>query len=357
MKPLYKHRDGVCSRGWLFMGEQGGPCDKACQMCYYAHQKNLVFYDYWTLVLHANMFRHYYGLDACDITGGEATIYKTKHGDIVDLVRHCSNIGLRPTIITHGQNIRDDWKLGRPRPLYQEIEDAGLEDWLVSLHGGSAASHDAVLGENGSFDRLLHGVSLVKRPVRYNTTIMDTNYKDLPVNILSDKPPTVWNPIMFNPFYVWSKEKEIDFQVQYREAAPYLADAIQKLEPLGWEINVRYWPLCIAQEFGFAENVCGYHQVPFDPWEWRLSVTQRIDMSQVEKEGGWYSAERLRAAAWMKGRENTACEGCAASSICDKPPLQYQKRYGNGELVPIGGPAMTDPLHFQSKRGVLCHAD
>ena len=354
MKPLYRKRRDVCSRGWLFMGEQGGPCDQKCQMCYYAYQKNLVFYSLETLIQHANMFRHYYGLDACDITGGEATIYKTKTGDIVDLVSHCAAIGLRPTIITHGQNTRDDWTLGRPRPLYQEIEAAGLDDWLVSLHGAGPDEHDAVLGKRGSFERLMHGLDLVSRPVRFNTTIQRNNFDKLPVNVLKDRPPTVWNPIMFNPFFVWSEDKknEIDFQVSYREAAEPLARAIEELEALGWEVNVRYWPLCIAEEFGFAENVCGYHQVPFDPWEWRLNVTQRSPMELIEKEGGWYNSERKRALTWMQKRDNGVCDSCTRRNICDKPPEQYQGKYGLDELRPVEGPdELHDPLHFQKQRG------
>ncbi len=350
MKPLYREREGVASRAWMFMGEQGGPCDKSCQMCYYAHQKELVFYSLETLIQHANLFRHYYGVSAVDISGGEATIYKTPTGDIVDLVAHCARIGLSPTIITHGQNNRDDWKLGHKRPLYQEIEDAGLDDWLISLHGGSRESHDAILCQEGSFDRLLHGLSLVSRPVRFNSTIQSTNYKDFPVSILKDRPPTVWNPIMFNPFFSWSKKEQIDFQVSYREAAPYLARAIEELEPLGWEVNVRYWPLCIAEEFGFAENVCGYHQVPFDPWEWRLNVTGRTPIEQIEKEGGWYESERKRALEWMRGRSAAACEGCALTQICDKPPEQYQKRFGLGEVKPVFGLPVIDPLIYQKRR-------
>lgn len=353
MKPLFKPRDGVCSRGWLFMGEQGGPCDKKCEFCYYAHQQNLVFFDLNTLLQHANLFRHYYGLDACDITGGEATIYKTPQGDIVDLVRHCASIGLKPTIISHGQNNRDDWKLGRKRPLYQEIEEAGLEDWLISLHGGSASSHDKILCQDGSFDRLVRGLDLVKRPVRFNSTVCVDNYKDFPVSILKDRPPTVWNPIMFNPFHAWhhmTGPREIDFQVTYREASPYLARAIEELEPLGWEVNVRYWPLCIAQEFGFAENVCGYHQVPFDPWEWRLNVTGRTPLEQIDAEGGLYKSERKRAKEWMKGRTNKVCSSCSLAGICDGPQEQYQKKYGLDELRPASGPLETDPLKFQQLR-------
>jgi len=336
----------------MFMGEQGGPCDKACQMCYYAHQKNLVFYSLETLIQHANLFRHYYGLTACDISGGEATIYR----DIVPLIRHCAAIGLSPTIITHGQNNRDDWKpWGLTRPLYQEIEDAGLDDWLISLHGGSGPVHDAVLCEAGSFDRLLHGLDRVSRPVRFNTTLQRDNIHDLPVNVLKDRPPTVWNPIMFNPFHYWADKvkTEIDFQVSYREAAEPLARAIEALEACGWEVNVRYWPLCIAKEHGFEANVSGYHQVPFDPWEWRLNVTQRIPLQQIEAEGGWYQAERNRAAQWMAARANPQCATCTLGLICDRPPTQYQAKYGTEELQPVMGPVIENPLHFQKARGVV----
>lgn len=352
-KPLYRERDGVCSRAWMFMGENGGPCDKKCQMCYYAHQGTKVFYSLPTLMQHANLYRHYYGVTACDITGGEPTIYKTRDGGIVELVRHCSNIGLRPSIITHGQNNHDGWMHDNGTALYWQIEDAGLDDWLVSLHGGSAASHDKVLCEANAFNRLVAGLDNVSRPVRFNTTILDTNYKDLPVSVLLDREPTVWNAISFNPFFVWAGEKrnEIDFQVQYRTAAEVLGRAVSDLESAGWEVNVRYFPLCIAREHGFAENVCGYHQVPFDPWEWRLNVTARTPLKTIEDEGGWEKSERARSAQWMKNRENEKCAGCRFAAICDKPPEQYQAKYGLDELAPEGGEQISDPLFFQRLRG------
>jgi MoaA/NifB/PqqE/SkfB family radical SAM enzyme len=336
----------------MFMGNHGGPCDKKCQMCYYAHQKKLVFYSLETLMKHANIMRHYYSLDACDISGGEATIYKTKTGDIVDLVRHCASIGLRPTIISHGQNNHDGWKLGHERPLHQLVEEAGLDDWLISLHGGSAKTHDEILCQEGSFDRLVANLDNVERPVRFNSTIQVQNYQDFPVNVLKDRPPTVWNPIMFNPFHYWADKtrQEIDFQVEYHKAAPYLAKAIEELEALDWEVNVRYWPMCIAEEYGFAQNVCGYHQVSFDPWEWRLCVTHRLPMEKIEEAGGWYKAERAAATELMGHRDNIRCGACVWRFVCDKPPEQYQAKYGLDELSPVTkGETLSDPLHFQKR--------
>jgi hypothetical protein len=158
---------------------------------------------------------------------------------------------------------------------------------------------------------------------------------------------------MFNPFHVWSDktgETEIDFQIQYQEIAPYLAKAIEELEPLGWEINVRYWPLCIAAEYGFEANVCGFHQVPFDPWEWRLNVTHRQDMNMIEKRGGWYNSERLAAKATTDPRKNEKCNTCKYNDICDKPPNQYQEKYGMDEITPCLGDRVKDPLYFHKQR-------
>jgi len=353
MKPLHKPRSWQASDsiGWLFMGEQGGPCDKSCVFCYYAFQKNLVFYDLPTMIGIANLFRHYYKLDGADITGGEPTIYK----HIVELVQHCANIGLSPRIITHGQNLHDGWKMHYKEPVYKLVEEAGLELWRVSLHGGSPQSHDLLLAHENSFAKLTGNLDNLTKPVHFNTTITNTNFNDLPVGVLKDRPATVYNMIWFNPYFYWSTDKgmvEADFQVKYREAAEHVAGAIQELEARGWEVNVRYFPLCIAQEFGFAENVCNYFQVPFDPWEWRLTTTARKSQEQIRAAGGTYQAEMLQAREWMKGRDNQKCASCSLSQICDKPPEQYQKKYGLDEVVPQSGPPIHDPLHFQRLRGV-----
>jgi hypothetical protein len=226
----------------------------------------------------------------------------------------------------------------------------------VSIHGGTAESHDKVLGSAGSFDKLVANLDNLSKPVQFNTTLLDSNYKDLPVNIIKDRPPTVYNIIYFLPYFFWSSQTgptEADFQVQYVESAPYVADAINTLEALGWEVNVRYWPLCIAKQYGFEANVSGYHQVPFDPWEWRLNATARASIDAIEKQGGWYEAERQLALQSMAPRNNEVCKDCSHRNICDKPPEQYQKKYGIKELQPMNGELIVDPLIYQKTRGVV----
>ena len=337
-RPLYKPRDGkVCSRGWLFMGLNGGPCDRKCEFCYYAHQKEYAFFDLPTMIRNANIQRHYYGLTATDISGGEPTIYP----DIVPLVEHCHAIGLEPTIITHGQNLAKN-------NLAEKIEEAGLADWLISLHGGDEKTHDKILCRKGSWDALWEGVESTGVPLRWNCTVCKTNVDALPHTVLLEREmePTVMNFIMFNPFHDWSGKERIEFQVQYDEAGPRIAEAVQALEAKGWEVNVRYWPYCNAKKHGFARNVSGYYNVAYDPWEWRLACTNNVQVEVVEKMG-LEQSERAIADKLMAPRMNDVCKGCRYAAICDKPPEQYQKRYGLKELASEKGEPVSDVLHFQ----------
>jgi len=55
----------------------------------------------------------------------------------------------------------------------------------------------------------------------------------------------------------------------------------------------------------------------------------------------------------MESRDTPACAECSLRNICDKPPEQYQKKYGTDELKPVDGILIEDPLHFQKERSVL----
>lgn len=350
-RPIWKHpHTQPTKRGWLFMGEQGGPCDKACKMCYYTFQDQLVFYAPDTLMMHANRMRWHYGMEYCDISGGEATIYgPAKDGrrpQLEALVRHCAHIGLKPTVITHGQN--------NTAELVKGVEDAGLEDWLISMHGMERGHEATVVGHNGAGDggwsRLVAGLQHCQRPVRFNTTLQNFNYREVPALarwLADNRPPTVWNMIQFNPFFAWAERPEIDFQARAGEIAPFVGEAVRIAEAAGWEVNVRYFPFCIAGEHGFARNCVNFYQTQYDPWEWSLVVTNRMPMDDVNALGGMEAAQRRYCDGIAAGRDNDACRACALRPICEGPSEQYQARYGIGELRPVAGEPVTDVAHFE----------
>lgn len=352
-RPLYKynHIDPTL-RGWLFMGNHGGPCDKACKHCYYAFQKQLVFYDLPTMIGHANRMRHYYGLRYCDISGGEATIYGPKSKDgrrpwLEALISHCRNIGLLPTVITHGQNNTPE--------LVKGVEDAGLEDWLISMHGMEEGHNNLVVNHSGNGDggwqRLVANLPHITRPARFNSTIQAFNYHELPQQaqwLADNMPPTVYNMIQFNPFFAWAGKEVIEFQERMTTLAPYVAQAVEIAEAAGWEVNVRYFSPCVAAEWGFERNCIGYFQTQIDPWEWSIVATEKVPMATIQHFGGTHETNLAACRGIAERRKNDVCAGCRFfGNVCEGPPEQYQARYGLDELRPSPGEPVTDPAYFE----------
>jgi MoaA/NifB/PqqE/SkfB family radical SAM enzyme len=307
-------------------------------MCYYAHQTEKKFYHLDTLMARANMACHHYDLDYCDISGGEPTIYP----GIEKLVEHCANIGLKPTIITHGQNNKKE--------MVNKLENAGLEDWLISIHG-MKTGHDAVV-KKGTWAKLIENLDNCQRPKRFNTTIVKQNYRELPILakwLVENQPVSVWNMIQFNPFFDWQDEKQIDFQVQMSEMRPYIQEAVEIAESHNWEVNVRYFPFCAAG--AFARNCINYYQTQYDPWEWCLVATNRVSMQVINQFGGMENTRRAICDNIAKGRENDKCNACIYHPICEGPSEQYQQRFGLGELLPIiSGEPERDILHFEKQK-------
>lgn len=342
MRPIYKNDHlNPTRRGWLFLGRAGGPCDKACKMCYYAYQQQLVFYSLDTLIGHANRYRYQYGLEYADLSGGEATIMP----NITTLVEHCRNIGLLPTIITHGQNNTPD--------KVKAIEDAGLEDWLISMHGMENGHDQTVVDHKGRGDggwlRLVANLDNCTRPVRFNTTLQNFNYREIPAMaawLVANRPATVWNLIQFNPFFKWSERPDIDFQSKMTELAPYIGEAVHIAEEGGWEVNVRYFPFCVANEHGFARNCVNFYQTQYDPWEWCLAATNRMPQRYIDEVGGIVAARRIYCDGIAKSRDNDKCSSCAMHAICEGPTDQYQARYGTDELKPFTGAPISDIAHW-----------
>ena len=87
--------------------------DKACVP--YVYQP-IWFYDLDTILILS------IGSDGYTVSMRVAFWWRTDNHPQLKVVEHCANIGLRPTIITHGQTEKK----------VKEIEDAGLDDWPMT---------------------------------------------------------------------------------------------------------------------------------------------------------------------------------------------------------------------------------
>ena len=105
-------------------------------------------------------------------TGGEPTL----RADLPELVAYARRRGLRTNLITNGLRCAEATYVAR-------LAEAGLHSAQVSLEAGDAATHDAVVGNPGAFQRTWQGVHNLKAAgihTHTNTTINARNRHALP---------------------------------------------------------------------------------------------------------------------------------------------------------------------------------
>ena len=101
------------------------------------------------------------GTDQLDIDGGEPTL----HPRLVDAIELARTIGYRSiNVTTNGRLLQD-------RALAARLLDSGITHLLISLHGATAAVHDAATDAPGSFEQTVSGIDNVMalRPAHVDT--------------------------------------------------------------------------------------------------------------------------------------------------------------------------------------------
>ena len=251
-------------RGVMWLGQT---CNQRCYFCYFARRiadVNHPEHDFMGIdkaKAICRTLREFYRNTSIDIQGGEPTIY----GDILELIRYCREIGLYPTLITNGL------VLGRPGVL-EKYQEAGIRDFLVSLHGIGEV-HDEVVGHAGAYGKILPAIERMREldiPFRFNCTMSKPVVPVIPqiARKAVEYGAYAVNYIAFNPF------GDQDQGIRTRENVPrygnikrQLPEALDLLEEAGIEANVRYLPLCMAEP-RHRKNFYNYQQLPFDTHEW-----------------------------------------------------------------------------------------
>lgn len=324
-------------RGVLYVGLA---CDLNCIFCYYRHEQRKMFKPLQELEQECDKFRKFYGNTHLDITGGEPTIYPK----IVELVEHCRNIGLAPTIITHGQRLSKEF--------IEKLNHAGIEDFLVSYHG-LEKEHDILVKKVGGYSAMRLGIeNIINAGIRFriNTVVTKINYRSLPIltRELAGIKPCGVNFIMFNPWETWLLHPLEDFHVRYSDAAPYLIDAISILDSAGIQAYVSYLPLCLFKSL--EKYVLNFPQYCFNnEWGWDFKHGHRL---RGEYDYLYYALMESRA----RYDQGPPCQKCSLRLICSGLPKQYAQTSGWDELRPQGGMIVRDPIHFNTQKATAMPA-
>lgn len=359
---IYHHPPGRLSR-WGVV-DVGLKCPHSCQFCYYVHLNGEA--DPFTGMRHASFLPTEHlvelagalaraGFIGFDVTGGEPTLSP----GIIELAEEASRLGLAMRIITLGQFLMRPTKRRASLNLLTALLDAGVADFLFSVHAVDEAGFKRITG--GSWLRLrdaMHFLDVAGFDYCTNTTIHEGNFLELPAIADEIARHRVYaaNLIIMNAYYAWSRPggQARDVQAHYGAVRPYVLEARDRLEAAGIAVNIRYAPLCTMR--GAERNLVGIVGVRHDPHEWMnaidhlapqpaASMGERLALRDMDP-GAWLAAaapgERIlaggRSIALLARRHGKVfpenCRSCAAAAICDGIDPRYLAERGAGELVP-----------------------
>ena len=266
-------------RGVMWLGQT---CNLRCYFCYFLNRiedsehAEHPFMSLEKAKLICTTLREVYDNTAIDIQGGEPTIYP----GIIELIRHCHDIGLYPTLITNGIN------LGKPGVL-EKYKEAGIRDFLVSLHGLGEV-HDEVVVRKGSSTKIIAAIERMAElgiPFRFNCTMSKPVVPMIPdiARKAIEYGANAVNYIAFNPFGDQETGVRTSKNVpKYSDIKPQLTEAMDMLEEAEIEVNVRYLPLCMAEErhrknfYNFQQLTYDHHEWDYQSWIWTMMQPQMM---------------------------------------------------------------------------------
>jgi len=241
-------------------------CSLKCSFCYYLPQDDLHTVKPLEAQLDEVRAALARGCNCADLTGGEPM----QNPHVVDLIRFATSSGLPTRIIS---------SLICPERTLDEVLDAGVDDWLISMHGAREETHNAIVKVPKARTLQIRRLAKIAARMRYccNYVMVEANQLQMVewarwLLSLDHAPPKVVNFINFNVFGNWLandewKDKARANVVDITVTGPILDEAIRILESAGVGVNVRYYPMCGLSPWN-RKNICNDLHVAFDQGEW-----------------------------------------------------------------------------------------
>jgi molybdenum cofactor biosynthesis enzyme MoaA len=381
-RAIHSKKRTITRRGVLWLGQT---CNIRCHFCYFLDRINdkthieHAFMDFEKAKHICSTLRYKYDNNAIDIQGGEPTIYK----HIYDLISHCHDIGLMPTLITNAVSLAEITRCER-------LKAAGLRDLLVSIQG-IGETYDKIVGLPGGSEKQFRALANFKSvgiPVRFNVVLSKSVLLQLPeiAQLAVDSNAGAVNFLAFNPFEDQANDgKRSAFNVPtYTEVAKSLNEALDVLDAAHVEANVRYFPICMIEP-RHRKSMYNFQQLPYDlhewdyaSWSWTGQQPQRMRPSEPTKPpklrdetyprvAEFYKAHpeldqdtlvdrspeiyrdnaKMRASQHCGYKYSDGCMSCSLQSICDGFHGDYVRLFGMDEARPITDiPPVSDPTHY-----------
>jgi pyruvate-formate lyase-activating enzyme len=340
----------------------GTKCNIKCKFCYYYSELDKDNNSYDDIVKELIKFKKH-GVESVDITGGEPTIHK----DIIKIVRKISDMGFKVTsLITNGIVLRN-------KETMKKLIDAGIQNFVVSIHGHNSEIHDGLTGRDGSFNDILMTLrNFDSFNVKYsiNYVINKQNYIHLQefarfVCKVGKNVNTVTFLIM-NPISD-GKINFDSFSVRYSEAGSYVKEAVGILEDGGHKASWKFMPLCANQEsIKQTDSIYTFFFNPFD-WNYRFQIMIKYGFTKylflLIKNFSFFTYEQLMKTPYSVLRHMAMlgeyfkehftkidkCKFCRYNLVCDGISKTYLEIFGDDEFKPIPGKQFINPFELLGK--------
>lgn len=181
-------------------------------------------------------------------TGSEVTLRK----DLPDWARMARDHGIEHVRIqTHGMRLSNE-------RYCRELVDAGVDEYFVSVTAADAATHDAITGVPGSFDKTIAGLELLDAQPQVtiitNTVVTELSYRQLPQVV--ERLGRFARLARFEFWNYWPMREmdEKGLVAAHVDVLPYLREAIALARAAAIPLDVKNFPECLLGEDADALN-------------------------------------------------------------------------------------------------------
>lgn len=249
-------------------------------------------------------------------TGGEPTI----RPDIIELVSFAKQLGFESI------QIQTNGRMFASKKFTGSMIKAGMTEFSPALNGHIPELHDFLSNVPGAWKQTVQGIRNVREfdvLIITNTVVSKPNYRFMSkiAELLVQTGVNQYQLAFVHPAgRAWT---DFDSIVPYASlAAPHIHKGLQTGIDAGIKTMAEAMPFCLMA--GYEQQVSELYIPPSDVYERGFKIEEWEKWRKTE--GKW------------KGEQ---CKQCAFYSVCEGPWVEYVKKRGAEEFVPVPGKSRT----------------
>lgn len=244
-----------------------------------------------------------------NIHGGEPTLSPS----LIEVVHVAKNRGYKQIILQTNAH-----RIGMDEVFAEQLDKAGVDLYNIGFHGSNPEIMDFLTGIEGAFEKAIKGIKRIRgfhKPIRITSVVTRQNYKDLPsiVKLASEVGIHHVNISAMQTGGSAVVNLEI-LKVSYKEAAPYIREAVQLAEQLGIIVTLEGFPYCVTT---------GLEKYQLD---WKAQNLKILYRKMVMNDYNQFLTKTIRTFG-------PQCDKCGKRDVCSGVYKEYINEYGWDEII------------------------